>query len=120
MAGLRNLLNGAKDDEKSAKKVVKPLEKEFPLVAEILGGSPATEKEAAISPGTITIFIHGGKARFSANVKSAEITLIGDVADIVNLWGSINSAILVGDVSSKRYTERNAILTAEQNGVKLY
>lgn len=118
MAGLRDLLNKGRDNDAEAQKIVKPLAKEFPLVAELLGGMPEKGDQAAISPGTVTFFVHDGKMRFSANVKSAEKTFIGDVADILNPWGSINTALLTGDVSSKRYTERpNSSLTKEKEGL---
>jgi len=104
--GLKDLLQKEKDDGKIARKAVEKLKKDFPWVAEILGGSPANGDDVEVSPGTITIFFHDGKIRFSANVKSAQKTFIGDIGDVLNPWGSINSAFGVGDVSSKRYTER--------------
>jgi len=120
MAGLRDLLKGGKDHDAEAIEITKSLKKDFPFVAEVLGGCPATKTEEAVLSGTITIFIHEGKARFSVNVKSQGKTFIGDLADIANPWGSINSALAMGDVSSKRYSERTAVSTAEENGVKLY
>lgn len=119
MAGLRDLINGGKDHEAEAAKIAKPLAKEFPLVAEILGGLPEKGDQKAVSPGTITIFIHEGKARFSCNVKSAEKTFLGDLPDLLNPWGCINSALLLGDVSSKRYTDRKASLNKEQESLIL-
>lgn len=117
---LWSLLNKGKDNGKNSRQLARPLIKDFPIVAEILGGLAAKGDQPEVAGGTITFFIHEGKIRFSANVKSAEQTLIGEVADILNPWGSINSACLVGDVSSKRYTERNAMAQAEANGVKVY
>lgn len=119
MAGLRDLLNGGKDHEAEAQKIAKPLAKEYPFVAEILGGIPEKGDQKAVSGGTITFFIHEGKARFSANVKGAEKTFLGEIADILNPWGSINSAMLVGDVSSKRYTDRKATLAGEDKSLLL-
>jgi hypothetical protein len=120
MAGMRSLLKNGKDYDEEARKIVKPLEKEFPLVAELLGGLPETKTDPAVSPGTVTIFIHEGKARFSINVKSASRTFIGDLADILNPWGAINTALLMGDVSSKRYTGQPASLAKEGDAEKLY
>jgi len=119
MAGLRSLINGGKDHDSEAQKLVKCLAKDFPLVAEILGGLPEKGEEGKVSPSAVTIFIHEGKARFSCNVKSAEKTLIGEIGDLVNLWGSINSALLTGQVSSKRYTERHNSYTDDQKKVLL-
>lgn len=119
MAGLRDLLNGGKDHAGEALKIAKPLSKDYPIVAEILGGIPEKGDQRAVSGGTITFFIHEGKARFSVNVKGEEKTFLGEVADILNPWGSINSAMLVGDVSSKRYTERKASVTEEQKSLLL-
>lgn len=119
MAGLRDLLNGGKDYEAEAQKIAKPLAKEYPLVAEILGGLPEKDGKPAVSAGTVTIFIHEGKARFSVNVKSAERTFIGDLPDLLNPWGCINSALLTGGVSSKRYTGRQTSLSEEQKTLLL-
>ena len=106
--GLRTLLNGGKDYEKAAQQAVEALKEEFPIVAEILGGLPKTADAEAVAPGTITIYVHEGRARFTINVKSCSQTIFGELEDIVNVWGSINCALLTGAVSSKRFTERNA------------
>jgi len=106
--GLRGLLNGGVDYAKEAQKIVEALKKEYPLVAEILGGLPATADYEAVAPGTITIYIHEGRVRFTANVKSNSQTLFGEVGDVVNIWASINLALLTGQVSSKRFTERTS------------
>lgn len=102
--GLRNLVSKESKHDEEARKAAKPLAKEFPWVAEVLGGLAANGDEPAVAPGTITIFFHDGRWRFSANVKSQEKTFIGDIADIVNLWQSINFAFAEGGVSSKRYS----------------
>lgn len=104
--GLRALLNGGRDYEKAAQEAVAAIKEEFPIVAEILGGLPKTADAEAVAPGTITIYIHEGRARFTINVKSSSQTIFGELEDIVNVWGSINCALLTGSVSSKRYTER--------------
>lgn len=101
---MRDLLSKKKDPSVEAQKVVAPLREDYPYVAELLGGMAESGEQKAISPGTITLFVHEGKARFSANVKSEEVTFIGDLEDIVNPLGSINTALAMGDVSSKRYT----------------
>lgn len=119
MAGLRDFLNGEKDNGEEARKLVKGLVKEFPLVAEVLGGLPEKGGQAEVSPSAITIFIHGGRIRFSTNVKSAGKTILGEVNDVLNPWGSINSALLTGEVSSKRYTERESRLSDDQKSLLL-
>jgi len=119
MAGLRDLLNGEKDHGEEARKAVKAIAKDFPHVAEILGGLPAKDGKDAVSPSAITIWVQDGKARFSTNVKSASKTILGDVADIANPWASINCIIGTGEVSSKRYTERENRLTDDQKQLLL-
>ena len=106
MAGLRQLLKKEDNLDEQALKAAKVLEKSWPIVAEILGGSAATKTEDAISPGTITFFFHDGKWRFSANVKSEKKTIIGDVADIAKPWDSVNYAISEGECRQKEYTDR--------------
>jgi len=119
MAGLRDLLNGEKDHGEEARKAVKAISKDFPHVAEILGGLPEKDGKAAVSPSAITIWIQDGKARFSSNVKSASRTILGDIADLANPWGSINCILGTGEVSSKRYTEQKASMTEEQKQLLL-
>jgi len=103
---MRNLLFREKDLSAEARKVAAPLQENYPYVFELLGGLEKTATEDEVSPGTITVFIHEGKARFSANVKSLKTTLIGDVEDIVNLWGAINTALAMGEVKSKAMREQ--------------
>jgi len=111
---MRDLLTRKKDPSIEAQKIVACLREDYPYVADLLGGMPEKGDQKAVSPGTITLFVHEGKARFSANVKSEELTFIGDVADIVNPLGSINTALAMGDVSSKRYTgQANSLGKAE-------
>lgn len=119
MAGLRDLLNGGKDHGEANRKIAAALKKEFPLVAEILGGLPENGKSPAIPGSAITIYIREGKACFSTNVKAASVTLYGGIADILNPWGCINSVILLGEVSSKGYTEPVSKLTKEQESLLL-
>lgn len=120
MAGLRDLLNKGKDHDAEAYKICEVLRQEFPLVAEILGGMPAEGTQPAVSPGTITFFVREGRVRFSANVKSQEKTFIGEIADALNPWGCVNTALLTGDVSSKRYTDRMSGQTVIPEDVKVY
>lgn len=119
MAGLRDILKAEKDNGCEARKAVKIIAKEFPHVAEILGGIQGKEGETEVSPSAITIWIQDGQARFSTNVKSMSRTIIGDVADLAKPWESINYAIGDGKVSSKRYSEPKASMTEEQKTLLL-
>lgn len=116
---LRSLLGGKDGGVRSSRKLVEPLRDEYPLVAEILGGLEASGKEPEVPGGTITFSIREGKIRFTANVKSAKKTFYGDVADIANPWGSVNSAFLTNQVAEREYTERTASLTEEQKSLLL-
>jgi len=104
--GLRGLLGKDKDYDGEAYKAVESIREECPLVAEILGGVKASQTEPAVAPGSITIYFREGRLCWSANVKSAKATFFGTVADITNPWGSINSALLLGECSQKEYSER--------------
>lgn len=117
MAGLRSLVTEETKNGAAARKIVEKLKDDYPWVAEILGGLEADGSQAEILPGTITIFIHEGKARFSVNVKSVEKTFIGEIGDVLNPWASINCALAMGDVSSKRYSARPASMTKEQESL---
>jgi len=104
--GMRGLLFREKDVSGEARKVARPLAENFPFVFELLGGLEADGEEPEVSPGTVTIFIHEGKARFSANVKSLKKTFIGDVDDVVNPWAAINTALAMGDYNEKAMREQ--------------
>jgi len=106
MAGLRDLLKKEKDYDRQALEAAEVLRAKTPYVAEILGGSKGSATEEPISPGTITFFFREGKWRFSANVKSASKTFIGDLVDIASPWDSVNYALESGDCRQKDYTER--------------
>lgn len=117
--GLRDLVKDTKDNGEKARKAVKTIAKDFPHVAEILGGLAAKDDQPEISPSAITIWITDGKARFSTNVKSASKTLLGEVADLANPWASINCILGTGEVSSKRYTEPKTSMTQEEKDLLL-
>lgn len=104
--GLRGLVTGGKDVIQINQKAVEVLRETCPLVAEILAGVPASGDQPAFEGSTITFFVNDGRLRFSANVKSSLIKFVGDVADPSLPWESINTALLTGEVSSKRYTEQ--------------
>lgn len=106
MAGLRGLLKKDENHDEKAYKAAEVLRAKWPVIAEILGGTPAAGKEAAISPGTITLFVGDGQFRFSANVKSEKRTLIGDIADATSPFDSIEYALSEGLCRQKEYTER--------------
>lgn len=103
--GLRGLVfTGANGDEQ-AYKAAATLRKDFPTVAELLGGCPSEGELPAISPGAIVIHFHDGKWRFSCNVKSASLTFRGDIGDITNPWQSIELAFKTENVGKKAYTD---------------
>jgi len=107
MAGFRQLVTGGKDDPAARAKGVEKIGAESPIVAEILAGSPAGGGLAEVPPATISFFMDGEKLKFKIFVKGDLGTFFGVVEDVLNPWGSINSAILVGDVSQKRHTVQN-------------
>jgi hypothetical protein len=117
---LRSLLGGGGDDPRKLRALLDPIREACPIVAELLGGMLADKGQPAVDPGTITFFVREGKIRFSANVKSAEKTFIGEVADIVNPFESVELALAFGNVSSKRYTERQSTMTEEQKSAIVY
>jgi hypothetical protein len=113
------MLAGKKDDGGKDRKAVDCIREVFPMVADILGGIEAGKGQPAILPGTISFWLKDGVARFSVNVKSAEMSFIGDVADLANPFKSVELAMVSGKVSSKRYTERASSMTPEQEKLLL-
>lgn len=120
MAGLRDFLKGEKDYDAEALKAAKVLQDKTPIVAEILGGAPATKTAEPIAPGTITIYFREGKWRFTANVKSASKSFIGDLTDILNPWVSIELAMSEGECRQRDYTAHSNGQTKVPEDVKLY
>jgi len=117
---LRSLLHGRTDSGAASRSVVEPFRDKWPLLAEVLGGVAATATEDAVEGGTVTLFVRDGQLRFSINVKSADTTIIGDVADVLSPLDSIEFAMTTGKVSSKGYSERFASLPKVPGDVKLY
>lgn len=117
--GLRGLLKKDGDNDEASTKAVAALSAEFPIVAEILGGCPASGTSAAVQPGSITLYVRNGRLCWSAVVKSEKMKFYGEVADPVNPYGSINSAMLLGECSMLPYTEQKGNYTEEQKSVTL-
>lgn len=107
MATFRDLVSGGKNELSARQKAVKTISEECPLVAEILTGSPAEGVLPEVSPGSISFFLDGSQLKFAIYVKSPEQKFFGIIQDIANPWQSINSALLIGDVSRKRHSEQN-------------
>jgi hypothetical protein len=119
MASLRDLVTKESPNGKASRKIADQLREKYPLIAEILGGVEKNGDQPEISAGTITVFLREGKARFSANVKSAEATFIGEIEDISNPWGSIEVALQTGQVNQKKYTEQFNRLSDDQKKLLL-
>jgi len=105
-SGMRGLFSGKKDVVEAARKAVAKLEEDHPFVFELLGGCPAEGTQPAIEPGTITFFVKDGCLRFSANVNSMMLKFNGECQDVLNPFGSVNSALGMGDVTQKEIAER--------------
>lgn len=120
MAGLRSVLKKEVDYDAEAFKEAKVLATKTPIVAEILGGCPASRDGDAIAPGTVTFFFREGKWRFSANVKSASKTFMGDVGDILNPWESIEFAMSEGECRQRDYTAHKNGSNPEPGSVPVY
>jgi len=119
-ASVTSLFYGAKDQVTLARDLVSPIRDQWPLIAQLLGGLPATNEREEVLGGTITIYIRDGQVKFVANVKSAFTTINGSVKDLKQPFDSIECALLTGEVSSKRYTERESSLPSVPGDVKLF
>lgn len=111
MGSFAALLQGGNDEHGSRKKTAACLLKEFPLVAEALTGTPSENGNPEVPRCAISFYLDGGQAKFVIRVKGNETALFGVCGDLLNPWGSINSALLVGDVSRKRHSEQDASLS---------
>jgi len=111
---LRALLVKDGDNDEATQKAVAALTAEYPIVAEILGGCAATGTQAAVQPGSITLYVRNGRLCWSAVVKSEKMKFYGEVADVVNPYGSINSAMMLGECSMLPYTEQKGNYTESQ------
>jgi len=120
MASFRDIVAGGKNEYGQREKGTKTLKKETPFVAEILAGSPAEGGNPEVSPGTIAFFMDGTQMKFSIFVKTPETKFFGVVQDPLNPWGSVNAALLLGDVSRKRHTEQVNGSPTHEDIKKLY
>jgi len=120
MSALGKLIKKENNHDAEALKQAKVLVPKTPIVAEILGGAEGTKTEEPIAPGTITFFFRDGKWRFSANVKSASKTFIGDVGDILKPWESIELAMSEGECRQRDYTERTNGSATKPGDVPVY
>lgn len=120
MASFRDLVTGGKNEHASREKGSKSLKKETPLVAEIFTGTPAEGANSEVSPGTISFYMDGAQLKFSIYVKSPEVKYFGVVADILKPFESVNSALLMGDVSRKRHSEQGNGKTDPEKEALLY
>lgn len=111
MASFRDLVQGGKNEYGQRVKACRPIAEACPLVAEILSGSPADGENKEVSPGSISFFLDGSQLKFAIYVKAPEQKFFGIIQDITNPWQSINSALMIGDVSRKRHTEQNGRLS---------
>lgn len=111
---VRSLFVGSKSGHDVDRRAVEKLGVEHPLIATILGGIGPQGDVAEVEPGSITFFVREGRIRFSVNVKSADTTIIGEVADAVNPWQSVEYALKGGQVSSKRYSDRPSASKEDQ------
>lgn len=119
MASLREMVKKENGNGKKNREAVKALRKDFPLVAELLGGSEAKGDLPEVSAGTITFFIHEGKARITGNVKDLMTSFICDIPDLLNPWQCIEYALKSGECSQKDYTGRNSRPTKDEEKVLL-
>lgn len=104
--GIRSLFRQEKDTVAAAREVLEKLRDDYPYIYELLGGSPAEGTLPAVEPGMLVIFVRDGELRFSANVNSIMLKFYGRCQDVLNPWGSINTALAMGDVTTKEITER--------------
>jgi len=119
MASLRDMVKKEGSNGKKNREAVKALRKDFPLVAELLGGSEQKGELPEVASGTITFFIHDGKARITGNVKDLMTSFLCDIPDLLNPWQCIEYALKSGECSQKDYTGRNARTTPDQEKVLL-
>ncbi|AXH79187.1 MAG: hypothetical protein [Circular genetic element sp.] len=120
VGGLRSLFNGKGDEHGTRQKAVEALEAEYPLVAEALAGIEKSGDQAELPPGTITFWLDGPIMKFTYSVKALFVTHYGTVADVTNPWGSVNSALLTGEVSRKRHSEHQTTIEKLDKEGKIY
>lgn len=118
--GVASLLFGGADPAAQCRDAVKPWADCWPAIAILLGGMPETKDQPAFDGGTVTFFVRDGKIRFSVNVKALDKTFIGEVADPLKPFDSVELAMTTGMVSSKRYSERMNGSSMVPSDVKLY
>lgn len=106
MSAYADLFKGEKDEQASRTNAVFDIATDFPTVGEILAGVPKNGKEEAVPPGTITFYIDSGKCCAIVKPKDGDRLGFVVIQDIANPWGSLESAIIGGDIAWKRRDKR--------------
>lgn len=102
MVSFRDMVKGNASAAADRLKGVEKLQDEFPLVSEALAGAVGQNGQKDEEGCTISFWMDGPRMKFKIYVKFTFTSFFGEVADILNPWGSVNSALLTGDVSQKR------------------
>lgn len=105
MESFFDLLQAENGSHEAKEKALATLAQEAPLVAQVLGGRAASANTPEISGGSVSFYMDGNRMKFTIFVKSPEQKFFGVVADPVNPWESVNTALLLGDVSRKRHSD---------------
>jgi len=119
MPSLRDLVKKEATNGKANREAVKALRKDFPTVAELLGGLEAKGDLPEVASGTITFYVHDGKVRATANVKDLFVSFVVDIPDLLEPWKCLEFALKSGECRQKEYTGQKAKTTPEQEKVLL-
>jgi len=77
----------------------------YPLLAGLLEGTSTPSTKGAPQPWTLSLFADEGQVRFSVGSRSAGMTFFGSAGVGVDVLGSIEKALVAGEVVAKREKE---------------
>lgn len=120
VGSIRSLINEKGDFNGGREKAVETIKEFAPLVAECLAGCPKDSQGEEMPPGSITFWLDGPVAKFTYSVKTISVTYYGTVADLAKPWESVNSALLMGEVSRKRHSVNENTLAELDKAGKVY
>lgn len=94
------------DGKEAFLKAVAPIEKLFPEVASVLGGTWAEDGTMEVPPYGVRLFINGGVMKFMISRKDEKLVGYGVISNPDNILGSVEDAILNDEVGWKTGSEQ--------------
>jgi len=99
---VRELVSGDGNTREARIIACHKLECDFPNLYELFVGTNAAGDKPEISPATISFYAIGDRLKFKIWIKSPDRSFYGICKDVDDPFGSVETAILLGEISTGR------------------